>query len=131
MNSLMQHFFDRDIGFEDLHRRLNSGKQNFPPYNVIRDGEKTLVEVALAGYGKDDIKVVVEDATLSIEGSGEPDNEDRQHLHRGIAKRKFKTSFSLAEYVEVISADFKDGLLTVILEQVVPEEKQPKVITIN
>ena len=131
MNSLMQHFFDRAIGFEDLHRRLNSGKQNFPPYNVIRDGEKTLVEVALAGYGKDDIKVVVEDATLSIEGSGEPDNEDRQHLHRGIAKRKFKTSFSLAEHVEVISADFKDGLLTVVLEQVVPEEKQPKVITIN
>ena len=131
MNSLMQHFFGRAIGFEDLHRRLNSGKQNFPPYNVIRDGEKTLVEVALAGYGKDDIKVVVEDATLSIEGSGEPDNEDRQHLHRGIAKRKFKTSFSLAEYVEVISADFKDGLLTVALEQVVPEEKQPKVITIN
>ena len=131
MNSLMQHFFDRAIGFEDLHRRLNSGKQNFPPYNVIRDGEKTLVEVALAGYSKDDIKVVVEDATLSIEGSGDPDNEDRQHLHRGIAKRKFKTSFSLAEYVEVISADFKDGLLTVTLEQIVPEEKQPKVITIN
>ena len=131
MNSLMQHFFDRAIGFEDLHRRLNSGKQNFPPYNVIRDGEKTLVEVALAGYGKDDIKVVVEDATLSIEGSGEPDNEDRQHLHRGIAKRKFKTSFSLAEYVEVISAELKDGLLTVALAQVVPEEKQPKVITIN
>ena len=131
MNSLMKHFFDRAIGFEDLHRRLNSGKQNFPPYNVIRDGEKTLVEVALAGYSKDDIKVVVEDATLSIEGSGETDNEDRQHLHRGIAKRKFKTSFSLAEYVEVISADFKDGLLTVALEQIVPEEKQPKVITIN
>ena len=131
MNSLMQHFFDRAIGFEDLHRRLNSGKQNFPPYNVIKDGDKTLVEVALAGYSKDDIKVVVEDATLSIEGSGDPDNEDRQHLHRGIAKRKFKTSFSLAEYVEVISADFKDGLLTVALEQVVPEEKQPKVITIN
>ena len=131
MNSLMQHFFDRAIGFEDLHRHLNSGKQNFPPYNVIRDGEKTLVEVALAGYSKDDIKVVVEDATLFIEGSGEPDNEDRQHLHRGIAKRKFKTSFSLAEYVEVISADFKDGLLTVTLEQIVPEEKQPKVITIN
>ena len=131
MNSLMQHFFDRAIGFEDLHRRLNSGKQNFPPYNVIKDGDKTLVEVALAGYSKDDIKVVVEDATLSIEGSGDPDNEDRQHLHRGIAKRKFKTSFSLAEYVEVISADFKDGLLTVALEQLVPEEKQPKVITIN
>ena len=131
MNSLMQHFFDRAIGFEDLHRRLNSGKQNFPPYNVIKDGDKTLVEVALAGYSKDDIRVVVEDATLSIEGSGDPDNKDRQHLHRGIAKRKFKTSFSLAEYVEVISADFKDGLLTVALEQIVPEEKQPKVITIN
>ena len=127
----MQHFFDRAIGFDDLHRRLNSGKQNFPPYNVIKDGEKTLVEVALAGYSKDDIKVVVEDATLSIEGSGDPDNEDRQHLHRGIAKRKFKTSFSLAEDVEGISADFKDGLLTVTLEQIVPEEKQPKVITIN
>ena len=131
MNSLMQHFFDIAIGFQDLHRHLNSGKQSFPPYNVIRDGEKTLVEVALAGYSKDDIKVVVEDTTLFIEGSGEPDNEDRQHLHRGIAKRKFKTSFSLAEYVEVVSADFKDGLLTVALEQLVPEEKQPKVITIN
>ena len=131
MNSLMQHFFDRAIGFEDLHRRLNSGKQNFPPYNVIKDGEKTLVEVALAGYSKDDIKVVVEDATLSIEGFGKPENADKQHLHKGIAKRKFKTRFSLAEYVEVISADFKDGLLTVALEQVVPEEKQPKVITIN
>ena len=131
MNSLMQHFFDRAIGFEDLHRRLNSGKQNFPRYNVIKDGEKTLVEVALAGYSKDDIKDVVEDATLYIEGSGEPENANKQHLHRGIARRKFKTSFSLAEHVEVISADFQDGLLTVALEQILPEEKQPKVITIN
>ncbi len=131
MNSLMQHFFDRAIGFDDLHRHLSSGKKTFPPYNVIKDGEKTLVEVALAGYSKNDIKVVVEDATLSIEGSGDSDHKDKQHLHRGIAKRKFKTSFSLAEYVEVISADFKDGLLTVTLEQLVPEEKKPKVITIS
>ena len=131
MNSLMQHFFDRAIGFDDLHRHLNSGKKTFPPYNVIKDGEKTLVEVALAGYSKNDIKVVVEDATLSIEGSGDSDHKDKQHLHRGIANRKFKTSFSLAEYVEVISADFKDGLLTVTLEQLVPEEKKPKVITIS
>ena len=131
MNSLMQHFFDRAIGFEDLHRQLSSGKRNFPPYNVIRDGEKTLVEVALAGYSKDDIKVVVEDATLFIEGFVKPQNANKQHLHRGIATRKFKTSFSLAEYVEVISADFQDGLLTVTLEQIIPDEKQPKVITIN
>ena len=88
--------------------------------------------MALAGYSKEDISVLIEDGVLSIEGSSSksPLSEGTE-VYRGIASRKFKRSFSLGEYIEVKSADLKDGLLTVTLEEIIPEEKKPKVIEIS
>ena len=87
--------------------------------------------MALAGYSKDDIKVVVEDNVLSVEGTGYSERKGDTEVLRGIASRRFNRSFSLGEHVEVNSAELKDGLLTVELEEVLPPEKQPKTIEIK
>ena len=132
-DQLMRDFFNHTIGFDSVFNRLTLAKEtSFPPYNIIRKDRQTFVELALAGYSKEDISVLIEDGVLSIEGSSSksPLSEGTE-VYRGIASRKFKRSFSLGEYIEVKSADLKDGLLTVTLEEIVPEEKKPKVIEIS
>ena len=125
--------FDRLFDYA-THQATSTG---FPPYNIIRtkqydDDKLTFVELAIAGYSKDDIDVTVEDGVLIIEGkSSKSPLSEKKEVHKGIASRKFKRSFSLGEYIEVRSADLKDGLLTITLEEVIPEEKKPKVIEIN
>jgi len=131
---LMRDFFSQSIGLDSLFDRLVSFKQikpSFPPYNIIREGNKTFVEMALAGYCKDDIEVVVEDGVLSVKGTGYSERKGDSEVHRGIASRTFTRSFSLGEHVEVNSAELKDGMLTVELEEVLPPEKQPKTIEIK
>ena len=139
-DQFMREFFNHTIGFDNLFDRLTlvRGKEaGFPPYNIIRtkqydDDKLTFVELAISGYSKDDIDVTVEDGVLIIEGkSSKSPLSEKKEVHKGIASRKFKRSFSLGEYIEVRSADLKDGLLTITLEEVIPEEKKPKVIEIN
>ena len=139
-DQFMREFFNHTIGVDNLFDRLTlvRGKEaGFPPYNIIRtkqydDDKLTFVELAIAGYSKDDIDVTVEDGVLIIEGkSSKSPLSEKKEVHKGIASRKFKRSFSLGEYIEVRSADLKDGLLTITLEEVIPEEKKPKVIEIN
>ena len=129
----MREFFNHTIGFDNLFNRLSVSKEpTFPPYNITREGKETFVELALAGYSKDNISVTVQDSMLTIEGSSNKSPlSERQDVHRGIASRKFKRTFSLGEHVEVKSAGLENGLLTITLEEVIPEEKQPKVININ
>ena len=133
-------FFPFSIGDDDFFDRLNATAENhrgstgFPPYNVIRDGDKTYVELALAGYNKDNVEVVVEDGVLSITGlAGEKKKEEETptRSYRGIANRSFLKKFSLGEHVEVNSAELKDGMLVVELQEVLPPEKQPKHIEIK
>ena len=133
-------FFPFSIGYDDFFDRLNAKAENhrgstgFPPYNVIRDGDKTYVEVALAGYNRDNVQVVVEDGVLSITGNaGEKKNDEETttRSYRGIANRSFLKKFSLGEHVEVNSAELKDGMLTVEIQEVLPPEKQPKHIEIK
>ncbi|MQF98546.1 MAG: Hsp20/alpha crystallin family protein [SAR202 cluster bacterium] len=134
-DKLFNEFFRSTIGLDRLFNQLVYTSQvnsNFPPYNIIQKDKTTLVEVALAGYSKDDLNVVVEEGILSIAASGHSEHsEDHVHVHKGIATRKFKRDFKLGEHVEVKSAEFNDGLLTVTLEENIPEEKQPKVIKVN
>jgi len=127
-------FFPFSIGFDDFFDRLSSSVSDnpstFPPYNILRDDVKTYIEIALAGYNKKDIDIVIEDGVLSI--SGQKDQKSSDALtYRGIANRKFIRKFSLGEHVEVNSAEIKDGMLTVELEEVLPPEKQPKRIEIK
>jgi len=135
-NQLFQDFFPVSIGLDSMFNRLTSLSQsgdNFPPYNIIREGEKTFVEMALAGYSKDDLDVVIKDGVLSIEGTGHSERagDDDSHVHKGIASRRFTRQFTLGEHVEVNSASMENGMLTVELEVILPPEKQPKHIEIN
>ena len=126
------------IGYDDVFKHfetlLEHQQPNYPPYNIVKTGDYThCVEVALAGYSKAEVEVVVEDKTLTIKSSDTPttDKPKDNVIHKGIAKRAFKRVFTLADDVVVNDAVLKDGLLTVELERVVPEEKKPKVIKIK
>ena len=117
--------------FEDDFRGLSV--PNFPPYNIVKTGKNTYdVELALAGYSKKDIDVSLEDGVLTIKSIKEykEDKEDGV-IHKGIAKRYFSKSFTIADDVEVRGAELKDGLLKVSLERIVPESKKPKTIEVK
>ena len=107
---------------------------NFPPYNIVKTGDFTYdVELALAGYSKEDITVDYADNLLtvkSIKKSDESKDEDGV-LHRGIAKRYFSKAFTIADDVEVKGAELKDGLLKISMERIVPEGKKPRSIDIK
>ena len=114
----------------DFHRLDNSG---YPPYNVETIGEdKYQITVALAGFTRGDLTITVKEGLLTIEGKKDDIEQDgRTYIHRGIANRAFQRQWKLAEYVEVVDATMEDGLLFVLLERQVPEEKQPKTIEIK
>ena len=114
----------------DFHRLDNSG---YPPYNVETIGEdKYQITVALAGFKRGDLTITVKEGLLTIEGKKDDiEQEGRTYIHRGIANRAFQRQWKLAEYVEVVDATMEDGLLFVLLERQVPEEKQPKTIEIK
>lgn len=114
----------------DFNRLDNSG---YPPYNIESIGEdKYQITLALAGFKREDLDITVKEGLLSIEGKkAEIEAEDRKFIHRGIANRAFQRQWKLAEYVEVVDATMEDGLLFVLLERQVPEEKQAKTIAIR
>jgi len=126
------------VGFDRVFDQLNTYVNNnvtstgFPPYNIRKDGEYNFViEMALAGFSKKDIEVEVEDGTLSIRSVKEDTSEADNEIYRGIAYRKFVRKFTLAESVVVNGANLENGMLTIDLERVVPEEKKPRIITVN
>ena len=108
---------------------------SYPPYNIVKSGKnKYDVEVALAGFNKKDINVNVEDGMLTIETKKEDKDvskEDGEVIHKGISKRYFKRSFSIADDVKVNGAELKDGLLRVSMEKIIPEAKKLKTIEIK
>tara|TARA_B100001939_G_C16601106_1_gene471048 strand:+ start:131 stop:577 length:447 start_codon:yes stop_codon:yes gene_type:complete len=109
---------------------------NFPPYNIVKTGKNTYdVELALAGYGKKDIEVNLEEGVLTIKSvktKEEKEVEDNEGvLHKGIAKRYFSKSFTIADDVKVNGAELKDGLLKVSMERVIPEHKKAQTITVK
>jgi molecular chaperone IbpA len=134
------------VGFERLFNELfdnpayTANNTGYPPYNLARvlDSEGNVVNyiitLAVAGFQENDIDIVVENNNLTISGSCAPLNDsdlEVDYLHQGIAERNFKRVFRLADYVEVQHAELRDGILTVTLEQLVPEELKPKRIEIN
>ena len=120
--------FDRY--FEDLERMSSHTQTNYPPYNVVKvDDEHFTVEVAVAGFSKDDISVTKEKNFLIIEGKVEDDSKD--FAHKGLASRAFKRSWTLADNVEIGTAKLVNGILSVGLEKVIPEEDKPVSIKIS
>ena len=129
-------FSNRVLGFETLVDRLerisNESQSGYPPYNIFKDGLKFKIEIALAGIDKKDVDIELCDGVLTIKHDGpKEDNSAEEALHKGIAKRAFKLKFTLAEDLEVLGAAIKNGLLTVNLERVVPDQKKPRVIEVK
>ena len=126
-------FLTKSIGFEDIFNRffeLEHFNGGHPFYNIKRiKDDKYVLEMALAGYKKSEVKVEVVDGVLSIKGSTGTDTED--YIHRGIAKRIFAKQLQLSEYVECTGAKLEDGMLKVDLEYNPPEDKKPKQITVK
>lgn len=123
------------IGLEHFLRLLgsNSGNRNtsYPPYNIARlDSDHFVVELAIAGFSKDDITITKEQNLLKVTGNREA-NTDGIYIHKGIAGRTFNKEFVLADHIIVTSAEMVDGVLTIKLERQLPEEKKPQVIEIK
>ena len=123
-------FIGWDNHFKNLEKVMNTST-NYPPYNLKQFGQDSyLIEIALAGFQKEDIKVQQEKNVLTI--SGESKSEDANgYIHKGIGGRNFSRTFSLAEYVEVTSVMMQNGLLCVSLMKRIPEEAKPKVFEIT
>lgn len=124
------------IGFNHTLQRLNhvhtANPNNYPPYNVVKKDEETwVVEMAVAGFSRDQITVTEQDGTLIIEGAKDDNTITTEYLHKGIGTRKFKRTFALGEYAFVKSAELTDGILYVTVEIEIPEEKKPKTIKVR
>ena len=127
----------RILGFEPTFQRLERvvnqpRNDSFPPHNIVysKDNESFKVELALAGYAEDDIKITLQDQVLTVE-TDELEKTETEYIHQGIAQRKFKKTFTLGEYLVVEGAEFVNGLLTITINKELPEEKKPKTIEIN
>ena len=127
------------VGFDSLFDHFNNTLEytvkqqtSYPPYNINKiDDLNYQVEMALAGFGKDDIEIKYSDNQLTIKSIESDDKDEKDVIHRGISKRKFSRSFTLAEDIKVNGAELKDGMLLVELEKIVPEEKRPRTIEIK
>ena len=130
--------FHQTLGFEkfihDVENILNDTRpvNNFPPHNIIKlDDNKYVVELAVAGFGKDDIDIQVQENTLTIKGEKAEGTPNLEYLHRGIGTRSFTKTITIADTIEVKGAEYKDGILRVGLENIVPEHKKPRKIEID
>ena len=132
-SALIQDFFNRMVGWEHLLSQVASSnnRSNFPPFNIVKDGNSTEIQLALAGYSKDDVSVSVQDKVLTISSSGVDKHDDIEYNYRGVAKRAFTTKFSLGQYNEVKDVSMRDGMLCVSTQEILPEEKKLKTFTIN
>ena len=131
-NQLTPYAVGFDRVFDTLNRYVdnNVNSTGFPPYNIRKEGEYSyVIEMALAGFGKEDIQVEVAESTLSIRSVKE-NPEDDSTQYRGISYRRFERKFTLAEDIVVKTANLENGMLYVDLERVVPEEKKPRLISV-
>ena len=132
-NQLTPYAVGFDRIFDNLSRYTTDNVQStgFPPYNIRKEGDYNyVIELALAGFGKDDIEVEVADGTLSVRSVKE-NSEDDSTVYRGISYRRFERKFTMADDIVVNGATLENGMLTVELERVVPEEKKPRLIKVK
>ena len=122
-DSVFERFFDMDTNRE----------QGYPPYNIRKINDiQYVIELALAGFSKDDIEVELTDGQLVIRSKDRKEEEDSDSfVHKGIARRSFSRTYTLSDDVVVKGADLKDGMLIINLERVIPDEKKPRLIQIG
>ena len=125
INQLMDRLQRNTIGMDSYFDHLFSHEaQNYPPYNLVKvDEDTSYLELALAGFTKDEVKVYTEKGKLVVEGSREG-TDGREYVHRGLAQRNFTRSWSISEDTEVSDVTFENGLLVVKLDRVIPESRK-------
>jgi len=134
----LDRLFPTALGFDHMFATLDnaahlltSTASSFPPVNIIKTGEYTYnVELAVAGYKKDEIDITAEKNSLRVTGK-KTDKDEREYLAKGIAGRSFSRQFVLSDTVVVKSADLADGILSIALENVIPEEQKPRKVEIK
>tara|TARA_R110000787_G_scaffold4625_1_gene17445 strand:+ start:732 stop:1136 length:405 start_codon:yes stop_codon:yes gene_type:complete len=127
-NERLKDFLDFSVGFDSVFRSLEGFTVHgtpYPHFDVIKDkdSDNYIMEMALAGYKKDSLKVNVEDNVLIVEG-GSKDEDSTSYVKKGIAKRYFKKKLQLADHLEVTSSKFEDGMLSVVLKNIRKNNKK-------
>jgi molecular chaperone IbpA len=119
--------------FDNVERRFaNQVQNNYPPYNVIKhDDNHFEIEVAVAGFDKEDITVEVDQDQLIIKGKKTPVETEVQYMHRGLAARDFERTWTLADHMQVGEAELTNGILSVKLTRIIPEALKPRLIAIK
>jgi molecular chaperone IbpA len=137
-NSLRPFSVGFDSIFDEFDRMLESTERystNYPPYNIKRVNDTNYrIEVALAGYDKDDIEVELKDSALTVRNKTKEQSIDEKGngvIHKGISTRQFERAFTISEDIKVKDAELKNGLLTIDLERIIPDEKKPRLIDIK
>ena len=132
-NQLTPYAVGYDRVFDQLQKYVTNNVQSsgFPPYNIQKGGDYNYtIELALAGFSKDDIEGEVADGTLSVRSDKKSEPDDYS-IHRGISYRRFDRKFTLADDIVVTGASLENGLLRIELERIVPEEKKPRLIEVK
>lgn len=127
------------VGFDDhinritkMHDDLTKNIPNYPPYNIKKTGDNTyVIEVAVAGFARQDIEIELADGKMIIKGNIQSQEAEDNFLFRGIANRAFTRSFALDDQIEVKDAEMFNGMLKVFLERIIPEHKKPKKIEVK
>ena len=123
------------VGFDRLFNLLETGLREddgYPPFDIVMESEDRYgITLAVTGFRPNEIEIVAQSNQLTVTGRKTNDNDNRQYLHRGIATRPFERRFQLADFIEVGSARFEDGLLSIDLQRVVPEAMKPRKIEIS
>ena len=123
--------FDRVFDQLNTYARNNATSTGFPPYNIRKGGDYTYaIEMALAGFSKDDIEIEVTEGLLTVRSIKENDENDSD-IYRGISYRKFNRKFTLADDIVVNDASLENGMLKIDLERIVPDAKKPRIIKIK
>jgi len=121
------------VGFDTIfNQHLHPTNSNYPPHNIVKYSDSEYaIEVAVAGFSKDEITVEIDQDQLVVRGTQKAVDESKEYLHRGLASRDFEQSYTLAEYMEVKGAEVKDGMLVIEINRIVPEALKPRLIEVK
>lgn len=125
-------FDDHILKMQKLHSDITRNIPNYPPYNIKKvDDNHYTIEMAVAGFGQNEIDIEIDGGKLVVKGNVKAEENNENFLFKGIANRAFTRWFALEDNVEVKDAELFNGMLKIVLERMIPEEKQPKKIAVK
>ena len=124
------------VGFDEIFNTLHRAsipQSNYPPYDILKEDDKYIIRIAIAGFKKSEVDIELDDNTLTVSVCREDRTgmQKAEFLHKGISSKEFYKSFALAEHVEVKKATITDGILQIVLEKNIPENERPKKIKVS